>query len=238
MKFWRRTRDSEPRTVEGITVFGRAVVDAPEYRSGEITADPPGDPDGWEPIDVPDDARGLLGWVREPGGRLCPSAADAVVARVERLRRAAWEDVDGDPPAGVDKQVWNLNEATDVLIRLARHARATPPAGAPTDPAEAEPETPAEERLVFDPSPDYRTCFWGEERYSFSANQAAAVKVLHRVYPRGVGQHFVLEAIDSDAKRLRDVFRSSGKMNPAWGTMIVGVEEREGVFSLAPQKPR
>ena len=138
MKFWRRKCDSEPRTVEGITVFGQPVVDPPEYRAGEIVADRPDDPADWEPFEVPDDPRGLLAWVREHEGRSLYAAKDSVLARAERLRRDAVEDPVRVPPPGIDRPVTqgNLRAVLAALVRHAGASPATPPADAPPEPAE------------------------------------------------------------------------------------------------------
>lgn len=69
-------------------------------------------------------------------------------------------------------------------------------------------------------SDDYRHVRADGQDFEFTATQAAAVKVLHDHAMRGtpdVGEGTVLERIDSESSRLRDVFRG----HPAWGTLIV-----------------
>ncbi len=79
---------------------------------------------------------------------------------------------------------------------------------------------------------DYRSVVWNGQKYTFTPSQAAAVKILWDAYSNGtpaVGQAAILEGIDSDADRLRDVFRSG--RHPAWRTMIV--PSGKGVFRLS-----
>lgn len=71
-------------------------------------------------------------------------------------------------------------------------------------------------------SVDFRSITFGGETFSFSPNQAAAMRVLYENWDRGapeVADETVLFAIDAEAPpaRLRDVFRG----HPAWDTLIV-----------------
>jgi hypothetical protein len=82
---------------------------------------------------------------------------------------------------------------------------------------------------------DFKSVKWGDATYTFTAMQAACVKVLwehwERQTPR-VGEQTILEAAGSAGSRLRDVF-DKGK-HSAWGTMIVS--DGKGAFRLADPK--
>jgi hypothetical protein len=69
---------------------------------------------------------------------------------------------------------------------------------------------------------DYSTVRWGEESFSFSPKQRRVVQALFAARREGhdIHQQGLLDAADSDASRLRDLFRD----HPAWGTMIIGGE--------------
>jgi hypothetical protein len=67
---------------------------------------------------------------------------------------------------------------------------------------------------------DFRSVHWFGFRYTFSAMQAACIKVLWEAWENRtpeVGDAAILEAAGSDAERLPLVFRN----HPAWGTMIL-----------------
>ena len=67
---------------------------------------------------------------------------------------------------------------------------------------------------------DYRSVNLRGRRYFLTASQAAAIRILHehcRQNTPDIGQHTLLELIESKAKRLRRVFRKSN----AWGELIV-----------------
>jgi hypothetical protein len=69
-------------------------------------------------------------------------------------------------------------------------------------------------------SPDYRSVVWDGRNYRLTPLQAAVVKVLWEAWELGspdVGGATLLEAADSCADRLRDVFRRS----VAWGELVV-----------------
>ena len=69
-------------------------------------------------------------------------------------------------------------------------------------------------------SPDFRSVDWGGQKFSFTGQQAAVVKILWESFENGtpeVGDAYLQETTDSNADRLKDVFRKHG----AWATMIV-----------------
>jgi hypothetical protein len=71
-------------------------------------------------------------------------------------------------------------------------------------------------------SPDFRSVNWFGTIYSFTANQAAVVRVLWEAWEAGtpeVGDETLLRAVDEEAPpdRLANLFRG----HPAWGAMIV-----------------
>lgn len=68
-------------------------------------------------------------------------------------------------------------------------------------------------------SSDFRSVIWFGTPFSFTANQAACIKVLWDAWENGtpdVGDQTIIEAADASSLRLSVVFRDS----PAWGTMI------------------
>jgi hypothetical protein len=72
--------------------------------------------------------------------------------------------------------------------------------------------------------PDYRDCTWNGVRYTFSATQAACIKVLWEASDNGtpeVGESTVLEMAGSTASKLRDVFKSGKTLHLAWGNMVL-----------------
>lgn len=86
-------------------------------------------------------------------------------------------------------------------------------------------------------SEDFRSVLWFGVNYSFTANQAAAVKMLWSNWKNGtpdVGDATLLEAVDhgSPPARLNVLFRDS----PAWGTMIVRGATK-GTHRLSPSSP-
>jgi hypothetical protein len=86
-------------------------------------------------------------------------------------------------------------------------------------------------------SEDFHSVSWYGQAYTFTHQQAAAVKLLWQAWENGtpdLGQAYLLEKIDSDGSRLRDIFKGKDGMHPAWGTMIV--ESKKGVFRLSPQR--
>jgi hypothetical protein len=80
--------------------------------------------------------------------------------------------------------------------------------------------------------PDFRSCHWDGTDYTFTATQAACVKVLWDALENGtpdVGQQYILvEGAGADSQSLKDVFKKS----PAWQKMILASKTR-GSFRLA-----
>ena len=79
-------------------------------------------------------------------------------------------------------------------------------------------------------SPDYRSVKLRGRRYSLTASQAHVVRILHENYLQDtpdIGQHTLLELIESKQKRLRRVFRKSN----ASGELIV-TGGTKGTFRL------
>jgi hypothetical protein len=69
-------------------------------------------------------------------------------------------------------------------------------------------------------SPDFRSVTWNDDRYSFTAKQAAIVEHLWSAFGRGVpdvGDGTLLELVDSQGARVSHVFRD----HPAWDVMII-----------------
>ena len=92
-------------------------------------------------------------------------------------------------------------------------------------------------------SDDFRSVHWYGVDYTFTASQAACVKVLWRNWDNRtpeIGEDTILTdpEVDAAAKRLIDLFRqrnSPSGYHPAWGTMIV--QGRKGAYRLqAPDK--
>jgi hypothetical protein len=80
-------------------------------------------------------------------------------------------------------------------------------------------------------SPDFRCVNWFGEQYSFTGNQAAAVKLLWEAWQSGapdVGGETLIQAADASTQRIDVVFRG----NAAWGAMIVQGGTR-GSYRLA-----
>jgi hypothetical protein len=80
-------------------------------------------------------------------------------------------------------------------------------------------------------SQDFRSVHWYGQDFTFTATQAACVKVLWESQEQGtpaVGQECILEQAGSEQKRLVDLFKS----HPAWGTMIVRAKKK-GAYQLA-----
>ena len=89
------------------------------------------------------------------------------------------------------------------------------------------PDSPQEE---FTASDGYHTVTFRGQSYTLTDSQAAVVGVLDKNAKRGtpdVNQHTVLAEIESDAERLRDLFRES----PLWGMLIIQ-GERRGHYKL------
>ena len=99
-----------------------------------------------------------------------------------------------------------------------------------------QPETAAESvkpTREVEHSTDFRSVWWCGQDYTFTPNQAACVKLLWENWERGtpdVGEQTILEFIDSNQDRLRDIFVKGE--HPAWGTMIKPGDTK-GAFRLA-----
>lgn len=83
---------------------------------------------------------------------------------------------------------------------------------------------------VVEHSSDFRSVRWHGGEYTFSGPQAACVRILWENWEQGtpdVGGETLIEAIDSNASRVTDLF----KRHEAWGTMIVP-GRRKGTYRL------
>jgi hypothetical protein len=102
------------------------------------------------------------------------------------------------------------------------------PAGGEQPPATQQPTSPA--RL----SDDASSAHWYGQDYTFTATQAACVKVLWRNWDNGtpfIRQETILERAGAESQRLVDIF----KHHPAWDTMIKAGKPK-GTFGLvAPE---
>ncbi len=70
----------------------------------------------------------------------------------------------------------------------------------------------------------------GDQEFFLNESQAHVLRILHHAAEQGtpdVGQQALLAEIESDANRLRDLFRDS----PAWNTLIVPAKTK-GAFGL------
>lgn len=89
--------------------------------------------------------------------------------------------------------------------------------GKPKPPAQGETDSGAESTH----SPDFRSVRWNGQTFTFTANQAACVRILWEAWQAGtpdVGDGYTLEQAEAGEKRgLRHVFRD----HPAWDAMIV-----------------
>jgi hypothetical protein len=80
-------------------------------------------------------------------------------------------------------------------------------------------------------SQDFRSINWFGQRYSFSAGQAAVVRLLWQAWTNDtpeMGQDALLEGSGSESAKLSDVFKD----HAAWGTLIVAGGSR-GTYRLA-----
>lgn len=81
-------------------------------------------------------------------------------------------------------------------------------------------------------SVDFRSVYWYGDSYTFTATQAACVRVLWEALENGteeIGQALVLTEAGSECDRLSALFTG----HPAWGAMIVPGKSR-GSFRLQP----
>ncbi len=87
---------------------------------------------------------------------------------------------------------------------------------------------PAERKLAQQKTAKHSEHFdsvnWNGTHYTFTSKQAAVVKVLWKAWLSGkpsVLAVVLLDAAQSDGRRVRDIFKPGTKTNPAWGTMII-----------------
>lgn len=83
-------------------------------------------------------------------------------------------------------------------------------------------------------SQDCRSGRWGQELYEFSPTQAAVMKLLYRDWKNGcpsIAQHTLLDAVGSNAKQLRDLFRN----HPSFNVLVI--KGASGTWRLAPPSP-
>jgi hypothetical protein len=83
----------------------------------------------------------------------------------------------------------------------------------------------------FTHSEDFRSVNWRGKKYTFTSKQAQAVEILCEHFEKGtpeVGKDYILEQLDSESSRLRDIFRK----HPAWKALIVKGSKR-GTYRLA-----
>jgi hypothetical protein len=84
-------------------------------------------------------------------------------------------------------------------------------------------------------STDFRSVHWFGTKYSFTPNQAAAVKILWENWENGtpeVGVDTLASEIDSDATRARDIFKG----HPALGGMICPGQTKGTYQLIEPKK--
>ena len=98
-------------------------------------------------------------------------------------------------------------------------------------------EQPEPAKLIGDVahSIDFRSVLWFGEKYTFTANQAACVKVLWENWEQGtpqIGEQTILVAAGSVQDRLIGLFKHGN--HPAWGSMI-RKGSNKGTFFLCAQ---
>lgn len=99
-------------------------------------------------------------------------------------------------------------------------------------------DTDSSNRELTSHGPDFRSVSWYGTEYSFTGNQAACVKILWEAWEKGlsdVGKDYILCEIESDASRLRDVFKQGRELHPAWNTMIMPGKS-QGSYRLSSPK--
>ena len=87
-------------------------------------------------------------------------------------------------------------------------------------------------------SDNFNSVLWFGKQYTFTVNQAKVIERLWRAWERktpAVPLVDLLEAAGSDAKRLRDVFKSGQTVNPAWIDKII-IDAGRGVYRLSVPK--
>jgi hypothetical protein len=105
-----------------------------------------------------------------------------------------------------------------------------PPAAPPSAPPAAPTDPPPGPAPPYRHNEDYTSCHRNGTDHAFSAEQARVMRVLWESWEDGtpvVRQEAALERAESEAGRLRDVFRH----HPAWGTWVVSAGP--GCFRLA-----
>lgn len=138
------------------------------------------------------------------------------------------------PPFSIKLAEFDALQVEDVVTYLnsIQGEAATSPAPIIVEGFAPKPAEPAATRHDARHSPDFRSVSWFGESYSFTANQAACVKILWEAWenetPEVSGAH-LLEAADvqDSTQRIDLVFRG----NPAWGAMIVPGKTK-GVYRL------
>jgi 7-cyano-7-deazaguanine synthase in queuosine biosynthesis len=82
----------------------------------------------------------------------------------------------------------------------------------------------------FRAAPGFRSVWCQGQEYTFGSKQAQVVEILYRAHQSGtpdVGQDYILEAVESSGRRLRDLFKD----HPAWKSLIVSGKGK-GTFRL------
>jgi len=79
-------------------------------------------------------------------------------------------------------------------------------------------------------SADYHSIRWRGEYYTLTHFQAASIKLLHEAYLNDtpdLSEQYIVTTIDSECKRMRDLFRNS----PLWDTLVIP-GKRKGLLRL------
>lgn len=84
-------------------------------------------------------------------------------------------------------------------------------------------------------SPDFGFIRRGTDEFTLNPGQRAVIR--HMVEHWSAGRHAftnreLLDAADSTADYVRDIFRSNGKAVPAWNNLIVAVQGSKGMYTL------
>ena len=88
-------------------------------------------------------------------------------------------------------------------------------------------KTTKEKESRFNPRGDYTSFKYKDQFFEFTHKQAQAIKFMYEKQAKGkysISKDEILEAANSSSKDLRDLFKSGGKKNPAWGTLIQKVQ--------------
>jgi hypothetical protein len=97
---------------------------------------------------------------------------------------------------------------------------------------------PVSEMPPVDHSDNFNSVVWFGKQYTFTVKQAKVIERLWRAWERkipAVPLVDLLEAADSDAKRLRDVFKPGQTVNPAWKDKMI-IEAGKGAYRLSAPK--